>query len=723
MKYFALSLFLLLGHLVSAQQCIQTTCSTDTLVFQDLSPNLEFYWNEPSFNDVVNGTKNLSEGPVDLVFQVEDTCANNLFSIEFELFLDLDGNGSMETVVPSWNLSTAGNVNYGNAFDPMFNFGDTSAFDTRPVQAADKFQFALDISGTSVSKTAKLRWNTASFPDQYVLPELPYGSHRIVWKASNNAGEQRTCVQLFQVRDGKAPVVVCLNGLAANIMPTQQITLWASDFLQYAEDNSTPANLLKIGVRRSGTGTGFPVGNDGNPLTSVIFDCNDIGTQFIELWAMDSKGNADYCETYVIINDPFGVCSGANTEAKICVRRHCDGAVISELALNVTSSSEPPINVALNLDTLSGCYRSDLFVPPGSSLFFQVFSNSNPLNGVDVLDMIKIRKHILGIESLDTYNLIAADANKSGSITTFDIVEIRKLVTGNTSTFSSNLNWRFIDATYVFPNLQNPFQSVFPEIITAPNPGAALEGTFYGVKVGDVDCSAWPGNGLQGEKPDDREKSVLYLSDLTLRTGESKDISLMLENPDQWAGLQAAINFDPELLEVQVLDGTDLPDMSPECYHFMDNGTLKLAWFTTNPLDLGAQSRALVLRLRAKKTTRMSEAISLDETALTAKAYDALERAHGLALEFRAVDAPGISAQPNPTTAGFALPIKVGQAGMVYFRVFDASGRLTWSMSETYTIGEHRIEVPASALPNNGIYFWELKGVGESNSGKVSKIK
>ena len=93
-------------------------------------------------------------------------------------------------------------------------------------------------------------------------------------------------------------------------MPTSSITLWASDFLQYAEDDQTPANALQFSLRKSGTGTGFPIDVSGLPIPSLTFDCTEQGQQGVELWAKDLDGNAAYCETTANIQDPFEFCPG-----------------------------------------------------------------------------------------------------------------------------------------------------------------------------------------------------------------------------------------------------------------------------------------------------------------------------------------------------------------------------------------------------------------------------
>jgi hypothetical protein len=75
-----------------------------------------------------------------------------------------------------------------------------------------------------------------------VVPELPYGTHKIKWIVEDGCGNETVCEYTFVVKDCKAPTVVCINGLSVNIMPTKMITLWDVDFLQYTEDNCTPSN-------------------------------------------------------------------------------------------------------------------------------------------------------------------------------------------------------------------------------------------------------------------------------------------------------------------------------------------------------------------------------------------------------------------------------------------------------------------------------------------------
>ncbi|MBK8965937.1 MAG: hypothetical protein IPM36_04525 [Lewinellaceae bacterium] len=163
----------------------------------------------------------------------------------------------METVVSSSNPPGYSNVQFGNAQNPNFTGGTPSAFDERPVPSNQKYGFTIQNTVSGNDKTACVRWNTIQQPNNYVVPQLPYGTHKIKWVITDGCGNEEICEYTFVVKDCKKPTVVCINGLSVNIMPTQMIALWDTDFLQYTEDNCTPSNKLVTAIRKSGTGTGF----------------------------------------------------------------------------------------------------------------------------------------------------------------------------------------------------------------------------------------------------------------------------------------------------------------------------------------------------------------------------------------------------------------------------------------------------------------------------------
>ena len=69
------------------------------------------------------------------------------------------------------------------------------------------------------------------------------------------------------------------------------------------------------------------------------------------------------------------------------------------------------------------------------------------MNGVSTLDLVKIQRHILGLEELNSpYKLIAADVNADNEIKASDLTELRKLILGIITDLPTNESWRFVES-------------------------------------------------------------------------------------------------------------------------------------------------------------------------------------------------------------------------------------------------------------------------------------
>ena len=85
-------------------------------------------------------------------------------------------------------------------------------------------------------------------------------------------------------------------------------------------------------------------------------------------------------------------------------------------------------NISMVETTIEDGYF-DFTLPLGNNYEIKPTKNDDPLNGISTFDLILMSQHILGIETLGSpYKLIAADINNSGTITAFDMIELRKLI-------------------------------------------------------------------------------------------------------------------------------------------------------------------------------------------------------------------------------------------------------------------------------------------------------
>lgn len=120
------------------------------------------------------------------------------------------------------------------------------------------------------------------------------------------------------------------------------------------------------------------------------------------------------------------------------------------------------------------------------------YESASNLNGVNVIDIVAIRRHILALDTLSALELVAADVNNTGGETTGDIVEISQVILGNRN-WTDRPNW------FVFPSLLSldplPTNAFGPFGVTINNPDAGvITFDFIALKNGDVNFDATPGN-------------------------------------------------------------------------------------------------------------------------------------------------------------------------------------------------------------------------------------
>ncbi len=717
-KLFFFFLFILVAQSSVSAQCLsQPTCPASLPTVCDSSLNNVYFWNDSVFRDPATNSYNLGETLTDLSMQIVDSCSTNDVQISFVLSLDLNGDGLRETIVSSIALPGAGLVYYGNVSNPNYTGGEARVFDARPVPTGQKYGFVLERLEAGSLITVRIRWANALLPNNYVLPELPSGRHRIEWHFERN-GEARACAYEFVVKDCRPPTVTCANGLSINSLPEGFIQLYALDFVSQGEDNHTPATQLQYGIRRSGAGNGFPASN------SVTFTCQDLGIQPVEIWARDLAGNASYCETYVIVQDNSGACGGGggNLQIQVCAVGHCNGERIPYVDFDITGSHPaiPPISFFDLTDSL-GCLNSlNNTIPLASNLTITPMKNDNPLNGVTTYDLILIARHILGLEPLGSpYKMIAADANKSGGITTFDLVELRKLILGILPALPNNNSWRFVDSSFVFPNATNPFQTVFPEVTTVANAQFNLNRLFYGIKIGDVNCSA-----LQVLTQIPQEES-LTIPNLYLQVGDIVEVPVHFLQSNGYYGFQFSLRFNPaqmEVLEVLSPVGT----LGSGFAAFADH--INVSSVSDSPFSVSPSEPILRFRIKARTTLHLADAFSLATSGLVSEAYPALDSFVRLRLQFGTVATTEPNAAqiifnpvPNPTTAGTRIGLQLEQSEQVTVEVLDATGRLVYQQQQLKAAGAQWIELPATAFPQAGMYLWRVRAGVAFRAGKIVK--
>ncbi len=128
-------------------------------------------------------------------------------------------------------------------------------------------------------------------------------------------------------------------------------------------------------------------------------------------------------------------------------------------------------------------------IPLSTPVNVQLSRTMNPSNGVDAVDILLMRRHILGITPITSkVRLFASDVDNTQELDAVDILHLRRLILG----LRDNLpvaSWRFIPA-YLATNADFPFNVAIPDVFEVTFTAATTNFDFIGVKIGDVDNSA-----------------------------------------------------------------------------------------------------------------------------------------------------------------------------------------------------------------------------------------
>ncbi len=344
--------------------------------------------------------------------------------------------------------------------------------------------------------------------------------------------------------------------------------------------------------------------------------------------------------------------------------------------------------------------------------------NINPLNGITAFDLVTMQKHILRIQSIPSpYRIIAADVNKSKTISSFDIVLLRKLILYIDTEFSGNTSWRFIPDSFTFPNPQNPFQTNFPESIDIGPLGQNISGAnFTGLKVGDVSGNANPNMLLQSEGRSLGELTFA-VEDQQFKRDELIEVPFMAKDFHDVIAFQFTLDFDTDLLNfagIQAHQATSKIQMDEG--HFglshLSEGMLTACWNDIEGISLTNDEVLFTLRFRAKQTSQLAEALSIQSSLTAAEAFDPQGNSYQLQLAFRPTNIKVFSVlqlSPNLISQEAILSFELKNEGPLQIDILTTDGQLIDSQTSTrLAVGLHQKILNMEHLAN-GAYLLRVR--------------
>ncbi|MEO1712728.1 MAG: T9SS type A sorting domain-containing protein, partial [Bacteroidota bacterium] len=343
--------------------------------------------------------------------------------------------------------------------------------------------------------------------------------------------------------DCAEPTAVCDQGIAVSLSSaTGSITLFPSDFDEGSSDNCA-------------TDVHLSFSQDINDTTLEV-DCSDVGESIIvEIWVTDEAGNQNVCWSLLVVSPPPGGC--------------CTGTVDYSGSVLV-DTGDPLEDVEVTISNASGSTSQttqedglfafdDLNCEEASTI--TAFRDTGDPNDITVLDLVKLRSHILFIDILPSLRVAALDINNSGGVSTLDLVFLSELV-------------------LQLPSAQDNGYFFTPE-----------DYSFSGISgsIDDVDFTAVRyGNAVyEFEVPEATEQTTFYFP-----SGYEVDpyfpvieIPILVENFNDVVGFQFEFSWNPDFLAFNSLDFLNVPaGIGAQVYADTDNpGNARIYLFSENP--------------------------------------------------------------------------------------------------------------------------------------------
>ncbi|KAA3631574.1 MAG: T9SS C-terminal target domain-containing protein, partial [Bacteroidetes bacterium] len=382
-----------------------------------------------------------------------------------------------------------------------------------------------------------------------------------------------------------------------------------------------------------------------------------------------------------------------------------EGVEGAEVLLSGVSSDEE-VTIA------SGNYIFDV-VQNGFDYTVTPHLDENPLNGVTTFDLVLITKHILGIQILDSpYKMIAADVNSSGTITTADMIQLRKLILGIYTDFPNNTSWRFVDADYVFPDATNPWYEEFPESRNINNLSEdMMSEDFIAAKIGDVNGSATP-NVTVIEERNVNGLFTLQTEDLRLEAGEQYTVHFTAADLDEIQGYQFTMNFDRTALSFA---GMEYGVAQAENFGltYVEEGMITSSWNAANGQTLKGDEILFSLVFTAQLEANLSEVISIGSRITIAEAYNVTNELLDVAMSFNTEASVAGAFEvyqntPNPFAAETNIGYNLPEDAAVTITIQDITGRTIQVMHQDGMKGYNVVTLDAKTLGAAGTMYYTV---------------
>lgn len=552
---------------------------------------------------------------------------------------------------------------------------------------------------------------------------FPSGTHRLTWTVVDRCDNEETCSYLITINDNKAPTPICLGSVVWGLDENGEAEVWASDFDLKSEDTCDDSDELTFAFNSSGT------------MTAMNFTCADVPNGIaasitLQMYVIDSDGNFEFCDVILQLQD-----SEVNNA---CQDEQGVGGRIAGTVYNSSNIAMDDVEVELvNMDsqdadmdmTEAGTYTFDN-INYYDEYVVAPKKYDGVKNGINTLDLVKIQRHILGIEPLtDPFLIIAADVNNDERVTAADLLSLRKVILGVNAEFPNNTSWRFVPVGFEFADASAPFG--FPEKIEVGEFYHNMQhADFVAVKVGDIDNSAT----VEGLATQTGNSAAIMAVAPEFAAGEIFTVDFTAHELDELVGIQFTLDFDADALSFSTIkSGIVNVDAQHTNLSQTEDGLIAISWNEVNSLDLNSEDVLFSVTFKSRRAGNVADFITVSDALVDAQAYNGDLQANTITLAttdnvgsvYTAARANKLYQNtPNPFTASTTIGFDLAEAGDVLLTVYDIAGAVVTTQKGYYEAGKHSFTLDLGADQSvSGVLFYKLETNGYEATRKMVVIK
>ena len=675
-------------------------------------------------------------------------------------FVNFNGNYTVTWTGPVSNSATSNNAQYSitglpggdyevNVVDEggcTYNFNQN--IDNSSDSVSSGFTYTTTNVGASFVNTSSSGTYFWDFGDGKTSTEInpihefcDQGTYTVCLTVTNSCGTSTTCQEVSVIIPESIVILDVMdgNGAAGN-------TICVPVTVSHTQLIVSLAGSIRIGNEEVCEIVGLTPG----AITPTFFENNNTFNYFenngqgievkdgTELFCIELRltGDAGNTSTIEIVDEPLPVEIGTmENGVPVALDHTCLKGIVSidasarlsgtvmtywgegikDTEMHILSDSYTEMQM-----TDENGYYMEPNVPIGELYMVEPARDFNDENGLSTYALFVGQRFILGmdpIEIISPYQVIAGDANCSGSFTTLDLFILQQLIIGTNDNLDFCPSWVFVNDNNDMPADFNSY-NVFPynnfdELMVMDD----TISNFVGVKVGDILGHADPARST-GNMP-------FRIEDKTVEEGEEFEIQFTSEAFDEIVSYQLGLRFDEQAMELVELIKPDHDELASTAVgtNFSDSGELRASWFSLDGEALSVDDNETLFTMKFKALREIEsvyELFKIDNRSIVSEAHNINFQRLDITLELYdetvtstdpvSVAYPFELAQntPNPfhdfTIIAFTLPARMDVELLIHNNI----GEVVKEVKGTFKKGQNELRILKEEI-GTGVFYYTLK--------------